>query len=61
MDISRSLENTGIGSQQDVHLASRKSGQNDDRVSIFRRKFRMVGACQTIARQGFTSPGFALP
>lgn len=31
MDISRSLENTGICSQQDVHLGSRKSGQYDRR------------------------------
>ena len=31
MDISRSLENTGICSQQDVHLVSRKSGQYDRR------------------------------
>jgi len=29
MDISRRLENTGIGSQRNVHLVSRKSGQND--------------------------------
>jgi hypothetical protein len=29
MDMSRRVEITGFGSQEDVHLVSRKSGQND--------------------------------
>jgi hypothetical protein len=38
MDISRSLENTGICSQQDVHLVSRKSGQYDRRNAHLSRQ-----------------------
>jgi TnpA family transposase len=56
MDISRSLENTGICSQQDVHLVSRKSGQYDRRnVHLSRQvshgwKPEKVGLPTTLAR-----------
>ena len=73
MDISRSLENTGICSQQDVHLVSRKSGQYDRRnVHLSRQvshgwKPEKVGLPTTLARathrasSSYEHPGCACP
>jgi len=73
MDISRSLENTGICSQQDVHLVGRKSGQYDRRnVHLSRQvshgwKPEKVGLPTTLARathrasSSYEHPGCACP